>query len=38
MANQKTGKLIEIGQTVQIPSKNGGNPFTNLVYVVRLEK
>lgn len=27
MSNQITGRLIEIGQTVQIPSKNGGNPF-----------
>lgn len=27
MSNQITGRLIEIGQVVQIPSKNGGNPF-----------
>lgn len=27
MANQITGRIIEIGQTVQIPSKNGGTPF-----------
>lgn len=27
MINQITGRLIEIGQTVQIPSKNGGNSF-----------
>lgn len=27
MSNQITGRLIEIGQTVQIPSKSGGNPF-----------
>ena len=28
MANQITGRIIEIGQTVQIPSKSGGSPFT----------
>lgn len=28
MANQITGRIIEIGQTVQIPPKNGGTPFT----------
>lgn len=27
ISNQITGRLIEIGQVVQIPSKNGGNPF-----------
>lgn len=27
MANQITGRLAEIGQTVQIPSKTGGSPF-----------
>lgn len=27
MSNQITGRLIEISQTVQIPSKNGGSPF-----------
>lgn len=27
MSNQITGRLIEIGQTVQIPTKNGGNLF-----------
>ena len=27
MSNQITGRLIEIGQTVQIPSKTGGSPF-----------
>lgn len=27
MSNQITGRLIEIGQTVQIPSKTGGAPF-----------
>lgn len=28
MANQITGRITEIGQTVQIPSKNGGSSFT----------
>lgn len=28
MPNQITGRLTEIGQTIQIPSKNGGQPFT----------
>lgn len=27
MSNQITGRLAAIGQTVQIPSKTGGNPF-----------
>ena len=27
MSNQITGRLAWFGQTVQIPSKNGGNPF-----------
>lgn len=27
MPNQITGRLIEIGKTVQIPSKSGGSPF-----------
>lgn len=27
MSNQITGRLVAIGQTVQIPSKTGGNPF-----------
>lgn len=27
MANQVTGRLVEIGQTQQIASKTGGNPF-----------
>lgn len=27
MANQITGRIREIGNTVHIPSKNGGNPF-----------
>lgn len=29
MANQITGRIIEIGQTVQIPSKNGGPHLQN---------
>lgn len=27
MSNQITGRLAYVGQTVQIPSKTGGNPF-----------
>lgn len=27
MANQITGRILEIGQTVEIPSKKGGNPY-----------
>lgn len=27
MSNQITGRLVQIGQTVQIPSKSGGSPF-----------
>lgn len=27
MPNQVTGRMLAIGQTVQIPSKTGGNPF-----------
>ena len=27
MANQVTGRMLAIGQTVQIPSKTGGDPF-----------
>ena len=27
MANQITGRIVSIGQTVQIPPKNGGEPF-----------
>lgn len=29
MANQITGRIIEIGQTVQIPSKSGGPRLLN---------
>lgn len=34
MPNQETGKLIEISQTQQIPSKNGGNPFTKREFLL----
>lgn len=34
MANQITGRIIEIGQTVQIPSKNGGTPFTKREFIL----
>lgn len=34
MANQITGRIIEIGQTVQIPSKNGGSPFTKREFIL----
>lgn len=34
MANQITGRIIEIGQTVQIPSKTGGNPFTKREFML----
>lgn len=34
MANQITGRIIEIGQTVQIPSKNGGSPFTKWEFIL----
>lgn len=34
MANQVTGRIIEIGQTVQIPSKTGGNSFTKREFVL----
>lgn len=34
MANQITGKIIEIGQTVQIPSKNGGSSFTKREFIL----
>lgn len=34
MANQITGKIIEIGQTVQIPSKNGGSPFIKREFIL----
>lgn len=34
MANQITGKIIEIGQTVQIPSKNGASSFTKREFIL----
>lgn len=34
MANQITGRIIEIGQTVQIPSKNEGTPFTKREFIL----
>lgn len=34
MANQITGRIIEIGQTVQILSKNGGSPFTKREFIL----
>lgn len=34
MANQITGRIIEIGQTVQIPSKNGGSSFTKREFIL----
>lgn len=34
MANQITGRIIEIGQIVQILSKNGGNPFTKREFIL----
>ena len=34
MANQITWRIIEIGQTVQIPSKSGGSPFTKREFIL----
>lgn len=34
MANQITGRIIEIGQTVQIPSKTGGKAFTKREFIL----
>ena len=34
MANQITGRIIEIGQTVQISSKNGGSSFTKREFIL----
>ena len=34
MANQITGRRIEIGQIVQIPSKTGGNSFTKRDFIL----
>lgn len=34
MANQITGRIIEIGQIVQIPSESGGSPFTKREFIL----
>ncbi len=34
MTNQITGRITEIGQTVQIPSKNGGSSFTKREFIL----
>lgn len=34
MANQVTGRITEIGQPEQIPSKSGGNPFTKRAFIL----
>lgn len=34
MANQITGRIIEIGQIIQIPSKNGGSSFTKREFIL----
>ena len=34
MANKITGRILEIGQTVQIPSKNGGTSFTKREFLL----
>lgn len=34
MSNQISGRLVAIGQTVQIPSKNGGNPFLKREFIL----
>lgn len=34
MANQITGRIIEIGQIVQIPSKTGGNLFLKREFIL----
>lgn len=34
MANQITGRIIEIGQTVQIPSKSGGSSFIKREFIL----
>ena len=34
MANQITGRITEIGQTVQIPSKNGGSSFIKREFIL----
>ena len=34
MANQITGRIIQIEQTVQIPSKSGGSSFTKREFIL----
>lgn len=34
MANQITGRLVAIGQSQEIPSKNGGNPFVKREFIL----
>ena len=34
MPNQITGRLVDIGQTQQIPSKNGGNLFLKREFIL----
>ncbi len=34
MGNQIIGRIIEIGQTVQIPSKSGGSPFAKREFIL----
>lgn len=34
MANQIAGRIIQIEQTVQIPSKGGGSPFTKREFIL----
>lgn len=34
MANQITGRIIEIRQTAQIPSKSGGSPFKKREFIL----
>lgn len=34
MANQISGRLIEIGQTVSVPTKNGGAPLTKREFLL----
>ena len=34
MPNQITGRLVAIGQSQEIPSKNGGNPFVKREFIL----
>ena len=34
MVNQITGRLVTIGQSQEIPSKNGGNPFVKREFIL----